>query len=617
MQVALVTGASQGFGRAFSEGLIGLGWSVVVDARDRGGAGQGGGRAAGGAPAGAGLVAIPGDVTDGAHPGALLGACDSLGGLDLLVNNASTLGPTPLPRLAGFPLDELRRVLEVNTLAPCAHAGVARPVAEIGNPRISTSPRTHRRALRRLGRLRPLQGRAGPLERHVRRRGSRPSVLGRRSGRHEDRHAPGGLSRRGHLGSPVPGRHRAGVPRPRRRRRAERSLPCGRAERRDGSRHDPASDGRRSRPSAGPHSFELPAALEASVPPEARGLTRDAVRLLVARSRRRLAGARDLFGAAAVSSRKAISRDQHLRDAGGGGAGTDHYGRCVEVHLSTQLPAGLWTVELRGGIGRFLGRWPARAWSCRRRTVHLLAPYATHAGGVRLWVAKIETPTAAHLPGRSRAPHRLRLRPRPLADQRLPERLRHRAGFGRDAERGTAVHGRNRDATRDARASASPHSCCTPASRPGSDRGRPIPSTSASPRAQPTGSTTPTGTAAGSSPSAPRSCARSRRWSTSQGFVHAGSGWTDLVVTPDRIVRSIDGLLTGWHEPEASHLAMFEAIAGRELLERSYAAALKAATCGTSSAMSIWFCRERRPSSRGRGSSCRRWRLRAGRSSCS
>ena len=45
--------------------------------------------------------------------------------------------------------------------------------------------------------------------------------------------------------------------------------------------------------------------------------------------------------------------------------------------------------------------------------------------------------------------------------------------------------------------------------------------------------------------------------------VHAGSGWTDTVVTPERPVTSVDGLLTGWHEPEASHLAMLEAIAGQ------------------------------------------------------
>jgi S-adenosylmethionine:tRNA ribosyltransferase-isomerase len=60
------------------------------------------------------------------------------------------------------------------------------------------------------------------------------------------------------------------------------------------------------------------------------------------------------------------------------------------------------------------------------------------------------------------------------------------------------------------------------------------------------------------------------------GTVHPGSGWTDVVITPERGVRAVDGLLTGWHEPEASHLAMLEALAGREALvvayERAFAA---------------------------------------------
>ena len=58
------------------------------------------------------------------------------------------------------------------------------------------------------------------------------------------------------------------------------------------------------------------------------------------------------------------------------------------------------------------------------------------------------------------------------------------------------------------------------------------------------------------------------------GVVHPGSGWTDVVITPQRGVRAVDGLVTGWHEPQASHLNLVEAIAGRELLERSYRAAL-------------------------------------------
>jgi len=58
------------------------------------------------------------------------------------------------------------------------------------------------------------------------------------------------------------------------------------------------------------------------------------------------------------------------------------------------------------------------------------------------------------------------------------------------------------------------------------------------------------------------------------GAVSAGEGWTRLVVTPERGIHAIDGLITGWHEPEASHLRLLEAAAGPELLERSYAAAL-------------------------------------------
>jgi S-adenosylmethionine:tRNA ribosyltransferase-isomerase len=59
------------------------------------------------------------------------------------------------------------------------------------------------------------------------------------------------------------------------------------------------------------------------------------------------------------------------------------------------------------------------------------------------------------------------------------------------------------------------------------------------------------------------------------GTVSAGEGWTSVVVTPERGLRAIGGLLTGWHEEESSHLALLEAAAGRELLERSYRAALE------------------------------------------
>lgn len=60
-----------------------------------------------------------------------------------------------------------------------------------------------------------------------------------------------------------------------------------------------------------------------------------------------------------------------------------------------------------------------------------------------------------------------------------------------------------------------------------------------------------------------------------EGTVHPAEGWTDLVITPERGVRAVDGLLTGFHEPEASHLLMLTAVAGPELMRVSYAAALE------------------------------------------
>jgi S-adenosylmethionine:tRNA ribosyltransferase-isomerase len=58
------------------------------------------------------------------------------------------------------------------------------------------------------------------------------------------------------------------------------------------------------------------------------------------------------------------------------------------------------------------------------------------------------------------------------------------------------------------------------------------------------------------------------------GGVRAGEGWTNLVVTPERGVRAVDGLITGWHGPDASHLQLLEAVAGEALLARCYRTAL-------------------------------------------
>jgi len=117
MPVAIVTGASKGFGRAVARDLAASGWNLVIDARHADPLGE---VAAELRDAGAAVSAHAGDVADAAHRRALVAAAATSGSLELLVNNASALGVSPLVGLAAYPLDELRRVYEVNALAPLA-----------------------------------------------------------------------------------------------------------------------------------------------------------------------------------------------------------------------------------------------------------------------------------------------------------------------------------------------------------------------------------------------------------------------------------------------------------------------------------------------------------------
>jgi NAD(P)-dependent dehydrogenase (short-subunit alcohol dehydrogenase family) len=123
MGVAIVTGASRGLGRALATGLAHAGWHLVIDARH------------GDALAAARdqlarlttVLALPGDVTDPAHRDALIDGAGRLGGLDLLVNNAGILGPSPQPALADYPISALREVYEINMVAPLALTQLALP----------------------------------------------------------------------------------------------------------------------------------------------------------------------------------------------------------------------------------------------------------------------------------------------------------------------------------------------------------------------------------------------------------------------------------------------------------------------------------------------------------
>jgi S-adenosylmethionine:tRNA ribosyltransferase-isomerase len=330
-------------------------------------------------------------------------------------------------------------------------------------------------------------------------------------------------------------------------------------------------------PELSPLSFSLPPELEAPSPPEARGMTRDAVRMLVA-------GRAD--GSLIHSHFSELPRflnegDLVVLNTSGTLAsevdGTDSDGRTVQIHLSTQLPAGLWTVEVRRDGEASLGDSTGTSIALRGDgRLTLLAPYSPGPGGlgVRLWVSRLETPVALHT--------YLALHGRPI-----------RYGYVRGSYPITAYQ--NVYATE-------------PGSAEMPSAGRPFtPEVLTRLVAKGVG-VAPlllhTGVASLEANEPPYaeyfkvSSSTAHRVNDTRrsggqviavgttvvralesvvddhGRVHPAEGWTETVVSPAHPVRSIDGLLTGWHEPEASHLAMLEAIAGRPVLEASYAAAL-------------------------------------------
>ncbi|MFI6041346.1 SDR family oxidoreductase [Nocardia sp. NPDC051321] len=130
---ALITGASAGFGLALSRALVQRGWRVIGTARraER--------LARVSEELGAAFIAIPGDVTDPAHRTLLAETASSAGQLALVVNNASRLGPSPLARLADYPLDELDLVYRTNVLGPLAVLQFALPLLAPGGSVVNIS----------------------------------------------------------------------------------------------------------------------------------------------------------------------------------------------------------------------------------------------------------------------------------------------------------------------------------------------------------------------------------------------------------------------------------------------------------------------------------------------
>jgi NAD(P)-dependent dehydrogenase (short-subunit alcohol dehydrogenase family) len=132
MPTAIVTGASRGLGLALARALAERGWRLVIDAREAGPLHA----AAAELVRVTDVVALAGDVTDPEHRRSLLAAA---GPVDLLVNNASLLGPSPQPALADFPLETLEHVYRVNVLAPLALIQLALPRLPAGGRIVNVS----------------------------------------------------------------------------------------------------------------------------------------------------------------------------------------------------------------------------------------------------------------------------------------------------------------------------------------------------------------------------------------------------------------------------------------------------------------------------------------------
>jgi S-adenosylmethionine:tRNA ribosyltransferase-isomerase len=320
--------------------------------------------------------------------------------------------------------------------------------------------------------------------------------------------------------------------------------------------------------------FTLPRALEAATPPEARGIARDGVKLMVAREGVALGHTRfDALPAFLRPGDLVVVNESATLPAALPGRLAD--GTPVTLHLSTPEPhgdGGRWVVELRRDGARFRAARPGDAVALPAGGVARLA--ARFLTGDRLWVAALELPAPLlpylHAHGRPiRYDHQPA--PRPLADHqtvfaRVP-------GSAEMPSAGRPFTARLLHALAARGVAVAPILLHTGVSsqergeRPYPERYAVSPATAARVNA--------TRRAGGRVIAVGTTVTRALETVAAPGgAVAAGAGWTSLTITPERGVRAVDGLITGWHEPDASHLLLLEAVAGRALVERSYAAAL-------------------------------------------
>jgi S-adenosylmethionine:tRNA ribosyltransferase-isomerase len=311
--------------------------------------------------------------------------------------------------------------------------------------------------------------------------------------------------------------------------------------------------------------FELPARLEATEPPP----VRDAVRLLAATAagieHRRFTDLPDLLRPGDVLVVNTSATLPAALPAGG----------TLRLHLSTPLPgtfpddgAERWVVELRDGSAPYRrGRAGRRLPLPAGAEAELLAPYL---GGQRLWAARLTLPEPllAYLDHHGE-PIRYRHlpQPRPLADFQTIFALE--PGSAEMPSAGRPFSRRVLDALADRGVAVVPITLhCGVSSL---ERGElPYPE-----RFRVPAETAAAVNAAERVIAVGTTVVRALETAAlDSDRVEPFTGWTRHVITPETGVRVVDGIVTGWHEPDASHLLMLEAIAGRGLVERSYATAL-------------------------------------------
>ena len=331
--------------------------------------------------------------------------------------------------------------------------------------------------------------------------------------------------------------------------------------------------------------FELPPSLEASEPPEARGLARDEVRLMVSyRSDDRVVHTRFRdIGQYLESGDVLVVNTSGTLNAALNALRAD--GQPVELHLSTHLPADLWIVEVRLKVGAktqpFFDVTPGEVLhlpACATATIH--APYVSDRGETesarrRLWIARLRLPCPLqeyldrygfpilyHYVQESwPISYYQTVYVTEMGSAEMPSAGR---AFTPELITRLVAHGAQIVPLllHTGVASLESH-------EPPYEEYYRVP--------QVTAQTVNAARAEGRRVVAVgTTVVRALETVTDDtGSAHPGEGWTRLIVTPERGLRSVDGLLTGLHEPRATHLAMLEALAGREHLRLTYAQALQ------------------------------------------